>query len=186
MAPSRSASHFSGFDYTALGHLHAAQSRGAENIRYSGSILKYSFSEEHHLKSVTLVDMDAGGECSVAHRSLKPLHELRTLEGMLEDLLETGRADSAAEDYLQVRLEDRHAILDVMGKLREVYPNVLHLERPGLQAADSGQQARRARLKQGELSMFEDFYRQVRDEEMDIEQRALISQTIDRIHRDEA
>ncbi|MEX2320714.1 MAG: exonuclease SbcCD subunit D, partial [Saccharospirillum sp.] len=33
------------FDYVALGHLHAPQFRGEAHIRYSGSLMKYSFSE---------------------------------------------------------------------------------------------------------------------------------------------
>ena len=49
---------FEEFDYVALGHLHAPQSKGSEKIRYSGSILKYSFSEIYQNKSITLVKID--------------------------------------------------------------------------------------------------------------------------------
>ena len=41
------------FDYVALGHLHSPQYKGAEHIRYSGSLLKYSFSEQQQNKGVT-------------------------------------------------------------------------------------------------------------------------------------
>jgi exonuclease SbcD len=34
------------FDYVALGHLHSPQHKGAKHIRYSGSLLKYSFALE--------------------------------------------------------------------------------------------------------------------------------------------
>ncbi|MDA3903730.1 MAG: exonuclease subunit SbcD, partial [Desulfuromusa sp.] len=48
---------FKEFDYVALGHLHRPQQAGAEYIRYSGSLLKYSFSETQHQKGMTLVTL---------------------------------------------------------------------------------------------------------------------------------
>ncbi|MCB6425404.1 exonuclease sbcCD subunit D, partial [Acidaminococcus intestini] len=48
---------FEDYDYTALGHIHGPQKAGRETVRYSGSLLKYSFSEEFHKKSVTLVEL---------------------------------------------------------------------------------------------------------------------------------
>jgi exonuclease SbcD len=179
-----SAKHFTNFNYTALGHLHGAQHKSLEQIRYSGSILKYSFSEEFHHKSVTVVDMDARGECTIEKIPLRPLHDMRTLEGSLEDILALGKTDENAQDYIQVRLSDTHAILDIMAKLREVYPNVLHLERPGLMAGVGEQIASRERLKKGELSMFKDFYEQVRGEEMSADQSRLIENTIEKLHRE--
>lgn len=121
-----------GFDYVALGHLHGPQYRGGEHIRYSGSILKYSFSEARQHKGVTLVDLDAGGVTKIEQITLLPSREVRVLEGEIDALIAQGRTDKNADDYLLVRLTDRHAILDPMGKLREVYPNVLHLEKPGM------------------------------------------------------
>ncbi len=47
---------FDGVDYAALGHLHGAQ-RLTDRVRYSGSPLPYSFSEEHHRKAMLLVDL---------------------------------------------------------------------------------------------------------------------------------
>ena len=63
-----STKHFKAFDYVALGHLHGPQFKGEEYIRYSGSILKYSFSEQHHKKAVTLVETE--------NNQLKVLHSL--------------------------------------------------------------------------------------------------------------
>ncbi len=179
-----SAKHFKAFNYTALGHLHGAQYKSLQQIRYSGSILKYSFSEEFHHKSVTMVEMDAQGKCSIEKIALQPLHDMRTLEGCLEDILALGKTDKNALDYVQVRLSDTHAILDIMAKLREAYPNVLHLERPGLMARAGEQIASRERLKKGELSMFEDFYEQVRGEKMSRPQTRLIEKTIEKLHHE--
>jgi exonuclease SbcD len=180
-----SAKIFKTFDYTALGHLHGPQFKLINKIRYSGSILKYSFSEEHHNKSVTIVDMDAKGKCVIEKIALTPLHDMRSLEGSLKDVLERGQSDPNFEDYVQVRLSDTHAILDIMGKLREVYPNVLHLERPGLVLENSEKMASRDRLRKGEMSMFGDFYEQVKGESLSAKQAKLIEKTIEQLHRAE-
>jgi exonuclease SbcD len=174
---------FAGFDYVALGHLHGPQARGAQHLRYSGSILKYSFSEENQRKSVTLVDMDAHGACTIEQVALRPRHDLRVLEGALEALLEQGRRDPAAADYLLVRLQDRHAILDPMGKLRTVYPNVLHLERPALAQAGERRAPDRERLREGELPMFRDFFRQMSGEALDDAGEAVVAALLERLHR---
>jgi len=177
--------HFRDFAYAALGHLHGPQYRGAEHVRYSGSLLKYSFSEERQRKAVTLVDLDAEGRANIEQVPLTPLHDMRTLEGSLVDLLAAGATDPHRDDYLLVRLTDSHAILDVMSKLREVYPNVLHLERPGLMARGEALQVGRERLKQGELAMFEDFFDQVAGQQLSDEQRAIVTAALDALHREE-
>ncbi len=172
------------FDYVALGHLHSPQYKGKEHIRYSGSLLKYSFSEQHQHKGVTLVEVNADGLQSLKHLSLSPLRDMRIIEGELNILIEQGRVDPNNEDYLLVRLTDRHAILDPMSKLRAVYPNVLQLEKPGM-LATGDQQMSREKLKRGELDMFRDFFVQITGQELTEGQDAAIQKTIEKIHKHE-
>ncbi|WP_016916373.1 exonuclease SbcCD subunit D [Vreelandella stevensii] len=173
------------FDYVALGHLHGPQYRGSEHIRYSGSLLKYSFSEASQRKGVTLVDLDATGVTRIEQIPLLPRREVRVLEGELDALIARGRTDPQADDYLLVRLTDRHAILDPMGKLREVYPNVLHLEKPGMLEARGSQQLDRERLTFSTLDMFSDFFAQTSGEPMTDQQTEAISTLIGELSRDE-
>jgi DNA repair protein SbcD/Mre11 len=175
--------HFMDFSYVALGHLHGRQFKGAQHIRYSGSILKYSFSEEKHHKSVTLIDLDAEGQCNIEQIELKVLRDMRVLEGALDELLEQGKNDPNNEDYLLVRLTDIHAILDIMGKLRAVYPNVLHLERPGLMSTGEKRVMLREQLKKGEMEMFGDFFQQISGEALSAEQSKIIEETLTVIHK---
>ena len=177
-----STKHFTRFNYTALGHLHSQQHRTEQNIRYCGSILKYSFSEEHHNKSITLVVMDAKGDCEIKQIELNPLHDMRSISGSFDEILKEAKKDKNPEDYLLISLTDKHAILDPMGKLRQVYPNVLHLERPGLMSSGEQKLAHRDLLKKGELSMFKDFYQQVQDESIDKEQEKVLEKVLDEIH----
>lgn len=165
------------FDYVALGHLHSPQYRGEQHIRYSGSLLKYSFSEQHQKKGVTLVEIDSDGLKSHRHLPLIPLRDMRIIEGELAAILEQGKVDPNHQDYLLVRLTDRHAILDPMAKLREVYPNVLQLEKPGMLITGE-QQMSREKLKRGELEMFRDFFVQVSGQEMSEQQDEAIRDTI--------
>ena len=173
---------FAGFDYVALGHLHAPQARGAKHIRYSGSILKYSFSEARQHKSVTVVEMDAKGRCAIERVELKARRDLRVIEGELEALLVNGRSDPQAEDYLLVRLLDTHAMLDVLGKLRTVYSNVLHIERPTLNEGGERRAPERDRLKQGEMPMFRDFWQQMTNEKLDDGAAAVVAELLGQIH----
>ncbi|MCX7085131.1 MAG: exonuclease SbcCD subunit D [Methylococcales bacterium] len=168
---------FKAFDYVALGHLHNPQHKGETHIRYSGSILKYSFSEQRQQKGVTLVEMDNTGLKSTTHLPLKPLRDMRTLEGDLESLLKQGVTDPNNQDYLLIRLTDQNAILDPMSKLRQVYENVLHIEKTWLQ--DSGNlQVNRDKLKRGELEMFQDFFKQVSGQDLTPEQHTAITNII--------
>ena len=168
---------FKAFDYVALGHLHNPQHKGETHIRYSGSILKYSFSEQRQQKGVTLVEMDETGLKSTTHLPLKPLRDMRTLEGDLESLLKQGATDPNNQDYLLIRLTDQNAILDPMSKLRQVYENVLHIEKTWLQ--DSGNlQVNRDKLKRGELEMFQDFFKQVSGQDLTPEQHTAITNII--------
>jgi exonuclease SbcD len=165
------------FDYVALGHLHSPQYKGKEHIRYSGSIMKYSFSEQNQKKGVTLVEVDQTGLVKQTHLTLKPLRDMRVIDGELSSILEQGKVDPNNEDYLLVRLTDKHAILDPMGKLRSVYPNVLHLEKPGMLETNTTK-LKQDLLKQGELEMFKDFYSQIAGQQMTEEQNDLVCELI--------
>ncbi|MEW5010998.1 MAG: exonuclease SbcCD subunit D [Cycloclasticus sp.] len=173
------------FDYVALGHLHSPQKKGHEHIRYSGSILKYSFSEHQQEKSISLVEMKAdGGFKSVTTLALNARRDMRIIDGDIETILHAGKHDPKADDYLLIRLSDRQAILNPMAKLREVYPNVLHLEKPGMLTTGE-QQMNREMLKRGELEMFEDFFQQVSGQAMSEPQAAEIKRVINALNKAE-
>ena len=125
-----------------------------ERRRARRALLKYSFSEVAHTKSVTIVDIDHAGNCQTNQVALTPRRELRILDGYLEDILKGPTKGENRDDYLLVRLDDKHAILDAMGKLREVFPNVLHLERPGLFHDGEIRQPGKEQLGRSEQDLF--------------------------------
>ncbi|CAH1563648.1 Exonuclease SbcD [Vibrio jasicida] len=169
--------HFLNFDYVALGHLHQPQKKGEEYIRYSGSLMKYSFGEQNQKKGFTLVEIDQNGFVSAEHVDLTAPHEMRIVEGELEQVIEQGKTDPKNEDYLLVRLMDKHAILNPMEKLRTVYPNVLHLEKPGMLIGVEQEMAQ-AKLARSEIDMFRDFFSEAQDSQLSQDQDQAISDII--------
>ena len=176
---------FSDFNYTALGHLHGPQYKGQPKIRYSGSILKYSFSEVNHKKSVTIVDMDEEGHCEIEKISLNPKRNMRIIEGCLEEIIANAKNDCNPEDYLLIRLLDTHALYEPMAKLRAVYPNILQMEKPNLSKAGERQLLKRENLKKGEMPMFLDFFQQMCEEELGDDATKIVADLLDKIHQGE-
>ena len=126
-----------GFDYVALGHLHRPQASWGERIRYSGSLLQYSFSEIGQTKSVNIVELGAKGEIQVESVPLVPFRQVRAIRGTLDELLNSAPTDAMRDDYLLVQLLDRGPVLDGMARIQERYPNALHLEFPNRDFASS-------------------------------------------------
>lgn len=173
------------FDYVALGHLHAPQFRGEAHIRYSGSLMKYSFSEVTQKKGVTRVELPAQGEATITALPLTPERDLRIVEGEFDTLMAEGKDDPRNDDYLLVRLTDTRAILDTLNQLRQVYPHVLHLEKPGLAPDRPAQLASREQLKRTELELFADFFEQTQGEALNDAQREALKTVIQSVHQSE-
>lgn len=120
---------FDGFDYVALGHLHGPQKVGRDTIQYAGSPLKYSFSEIFQKKGMTAVALKEKGLVETERIFLKPRHEMRRIQGPIEELLSPEiYTQGDREDYLHVVLTDKEEILDAIGKVRRIYPNVMQLD----------------------------------------------------------
>lgn len=178
------ASIFEPFDYTALGHLHAPQAIATNSAHYSGSLLKYSFSEADHRKSVTIVEMDADGACEVTLHDLKPRHDLRIIEGAFADVLANGAGDVNKDDYVKVVLSDRKPVFEAMSRLREVYPNTLQVERPALETEDREQSIADVQ-KMSESALFGIFFEDMLGEAPTEEEMTLFSGVMDQMATEE-
>lgn len=153
---------FSDFDYTALGHLHTAQTVAArENIRYCGTMLKYSFSETAD-KSLCVVELNEKGSCTVNTVKLKPLHDLYKLKGSFETLCSKEFiASHDTEGYVDITLTDGDIIIDAHTKLRCVYKRLVFLHNTGLDGKDSiSEDAERisAERRDSPLEVFSELY----------------------------
>ena len=112
---------FDAFDYVALGHIHKPQKVGRDTLRYAGSPLKYSFSEAGHKKSAVIAELGAKGDVAVRTVPLYPLHDVRTLEGTMDELM---RQDYS-EDYLWITVHDELVPPDARVTLSTNFPNMM-------------------------------------------------------------
>ena len=115
---------FDGFDYVALGHIHKAQQVGRPEVRYCGSLLKYSLTEVDYEKSVPIVTLCEHGRTEVELVPLKPMRNLRHLTGPIRELIDPKRVTDP-QDFIYATLTDEEIADDAMGILQQVYPNTI-------------------------------------------------------------
>lgn len=164
---------FTPFDYTALGHLHGPQRVGSETIRYAGSPLKYSFSELHQKKSVTVVELRAKGETEIRQIPLQPRREMTELRGTFEEILEEARKKGEPQtDYYHMILTDETDVVDALSRLREYYPNIMLLDYDNRRTRSQKEVEQLDRVEErtpGEL--FAALYEQQNGQEMDSDRK---------------
>ena len=175
---------FAPFDYVALGHLHGAQHIGRETIRYSGSPLKYSFSEARQHKSVTVVTLGEKGDVQVRTVALTPLRELREIRGSYDEL--TARSfyehTTYRSDYLHLILTDEQDVFDAMSRLRTIYPYLMTLDYDNARTRAAGGMSVPAETeRRTPLELFEALYTRQNHQPMSEVQRAYIAQLMEQI-----
>ncbi len=172
------ASAFDAFDYAALGHLHGPQRIGRDTVRYAGSPLKYSFSEARQRKSITVVELGEKGGMNVRLLPLAPLRDMREIKGPIERLLRAGEEDGAvSRDYIRATLTDEGGVYDAVGKLREVYPNLMHIDFENSRTKETLSEPSAPADTAGQMpaELFEAFYRSQNGAELTEDQRRLMA-----------
>ena len=179
---------FGDFDYVALGHLHGPQNP-RPNIRYCGSPLKYSFSELHQKKGVTIVRLGEKGSLSVEAVPLTPLREMRELRGAYEQLtaLDFYRGLDL-DDYYRIILTDENDKPEAMGCLRSIYPNLMCLEYDNARTRNGGKavEALAEIERKSPLEVFAALYEQQNAAPLSGEQEGYLRQLIEEIWEVEA
>lgn len=175
-----SAEVFEGFDYVALGHIHRPQKMGRETLRYSGTPLKYSFSEADHKKLVTIVELLEKGNVEISMVPLVPMRDMRKMRGTYMEV--TAKESYTAEnkmDYLQITLMDEEDVPGALQKLRTVYPNLMRLEYDNKRTRENREvQAVEAQEQKSELELFGEFYELLNNEPMKEEQAEFVEKLI--------
>lgn len=196
---------FGAFSYVALGHIHKPQHMGMGKVYYSGSPLKYSFSEAKQEKCVQIVEL--GEQCrtenteitesdvqrgvvfkrggvTVRRIPLIPMRDMRCIRGKLSDLIssEVVAANSVGmEDYLQITLTDTEELIDPMGTLRSVYPNVLQIiMEKNCVDEDGVYESRLLGERKSTATLFGEFYEMLKGEPMDERRRTIVEEAAGR------
>lgn len=180
---------FEPFSYTALGHLHSPDAIKHPKVRYSGSLLKYSFSEAKQEKSISIIEMKDNGQFDLRIRSITPKNDLRELEGHLDELMDPNIYEKQnVNDYLKIILHDEGALIDPINKLRQIYPNVLHLERK-IAMTDMKKKQSFSSVKEdkkSELELFKQFYEEMTTSEFTDEKNVVMAEVIEKTLKEEA
>ena len=179
------ASAFDIFDYTALGHLHRPQDCGDKRIRYSGSPLKYSFSEVNDSKTVSLITLKEKGSIEREFVPLVPLHDWHDLRETYDQLTSRDfyNGKTWTEDFVRITLTDENDIPDAIGKLRTIYHNLMELRydnkrtRAGHKVIEGASDAR----SKNPLELFSELYTKQNGDEMDTVQKEYLMEMISKI-----
>ena len=177
---------FKDFHYTALGHLHGPQRMGADQIRYSGSPLKYSFDEHGQKKSFTIIDMDTKGSVDISTIPVEAKRDVVILEGYFEDLLNNKELQAKhKDDYVQARLLDTMPIMDGIAKLRQVYHHCMTIDLVGRVAAPMADMGDVVFKELNERQLFNQFAESVWKKPLTEEEQSYIDSVWDRIIKED-
>lgn len=169
---------FSDFNYVALGHLHNPQWVVDGRIRYAGSPIKYSFSEENHKKSLSIIDLDGEGKVTLKEIPLIPAKDVVTLEGFFNDIMNGSYAGNP-EDYMRIILKDKEEILEPMMRLRVKFPNILELQRLRDKEELKNDYVDYSIIQDKDITkLFVDFYALKNDREIDEESLQVIDEVV--------
>lgn len=181
------ASVFDGFDYVALGHLHGPQKIGKETVRYSGTPLKYSFSEANQKKAAVIVDVEEKGKINIQQIPLVPKHDMREIRGTYMEVTSLDfYKDMKTDDYLHITLTDEEDIPDAIGKLRTIYPNIMKLSYDNLRTRAAGTVRGTAEVEEkSPMELLKEFYELQNNQPMTDEQEEIARGMMEEIWEDE-
>ena len=175
---------FDAFDYVALGHLHGPQRIGRDTIRYAGSPLKYSFSEEKQNKSITLAELKEKGKVTYDLLSLEAKRDLRTVRGTFEEVTSPEfTARRKGDDYYRVILTDENDVPNALSRLRRrFYENLMILEYDNTRtSSDVRIEAEEGEEEKEPIEVLGDLYQMQNGREMSLLQKETAEKLIRRI-----
>lgn len=166
------------FDYAALGHIHKPMKVGSETLRYCGTPMPYSLSEENQQKGILMVEMGAKGDVQTTVLPLHPVHQVRKLRATREALL-----SGASEDFVSICVTDAEAteMVGLRELLRAKYPNLLELRREREETVElAALQERTETLSPYELCL------QFAGERLNAEEKALLTEVMNAMKEENA
>lgn len=169
------------FDYVALGHIHGAQNIGEDYIRYSGTPLKYSVSEEHHKKSITVITMgEKGSDNTYEQIPLEMKPDVRSIRGTLEEVIAMAN-DETKDDYVSITLTDEDSIYRPKDQLEEHYTNILEvqIDNKRVRSRLENEQSDETSLKPFEA--FKEFYQEMNDQPLSDEEAEIMADVINKV-----
>lgn len=174
-------SHLDAFDYVALGHIHRPQRIGKDHIRYAGSILKYSLSEVHHTKSITVLDID-NKELTLSTIPLIPSQDMVHIKGYLEAILSS--TDYKRDDFTFITLLDEDELVDALARLRDKFPYLMNIrfENKRMAFDNDASLSYESLNEMNPLNLFNDFYLRQNNQELTDKQKDFVQNIMEALY----
>lgn len=160
------------FDYVALGHIHRPQKIKRETIRYSGTPLKYSFSEVNDKKSVVIIDTDNIEKIELLE--LKPLRNMQILKGTFEEIMNMKPSD----DIIKVELEDENTIISPMEEIKHRFKNAIALVFTNKDASNHETVLKEIKEDASPYELFKSFFKEQNGRDMNKDEDEYIKSVI--------
>lgn len=174
---------YDNFDYVALGHIHSPQKLVRDTVRYSGTPLKYSFSECRHNKSVTVVEMKEKGNVSITQIPLVPMRDMVEIKGKYDEVMAKSFYENlnADKDYFHITLTNEEDVADALLKLRTVYKNIMKLDYDNKRTRAAATVGTTVSQSKSPLELFDELYEMQNGAKPSEEQEAVLLSLIKEI-----
>ena len=168
------------FDYVARGHLHGAQCIGKPEIRYCGTLLKYSVSESTQNKSLTVVTLKAKGEKpEIENYPLHPLRDVRKKKGTLDEIIKEFR-ETEKDDYISITLTDEIDPYKPKEQLERIFSHILEIRVDNQRTRTKLKEMDEELVMKDPFTSFAEFYKEMQGREMNGEEETIMKEIFDK------
>ena len=168
------------FDYVALGHLHGAQCIGKPEIRYCGTLLKYSVSESTQNKSLTVVTLKAKGEKpEIENYPLHPLRDVRKKKGTLDEIIKEAQ-ETEKDDYISITLTDEIDPYKPKEQLERIFSHILEIRVDNQRTRTKLKEMDEELVMKDPFTSFAEFYKEMQGREMNGEEEMIMKEIFDK------
>ena len=168
------------FDYVALGHLHGAQCIGKPEIRYCGTLLKYSVSESTQNKSLTVVTLKAKGEKpEIENYPLHPLRDVRKKKGTLDEIIKEAQ-ETEKDDYISITLTDEIDPYKPKEQLERIFSHILENRVDNQRTRTKLKEMDEELVMKDPFTSFAEFYKEMQGREMNGEEETIMKEIFDK------
>ena len=168
------------FDYVALGHLHGAQCIGKPEIRYCGTLLKYSVSESTQNKNLTVVTLKAKGEKpEIENYPLHPLRDVRKKKGTLDEIIKEAQ-ETEKDDYISITLTDEIDPYKPKEQLERIFSHILEIRVDNQRTRTKLKEMDEELVMKDPFTSFAEFYKEMQGREMNGEEETIMKEIFDK------
>ena len=169
------------FDYVALGHLHGAKCIGKPEIRYCGTLLKYSVSESTQNKSLTVVTLKAKGEKpEIENYPLHPLRDVRKKKGTLDEIIKEAQ-ETEKDDYISITLTDEIDPYKPKEQLERIFSHILEIRVDNQRTRTKLKEMDEELVMKDPFTSFAEFYKEMQGREMNMQEETIMKEIFDNV-----